>query len=144
MEEEEYELIPVSPLRKMEKRMDRLEKGGTSSEMIKELIEVVRTNQRIVDEVVKINSEMINRVSELATGVTKLAEKMNNFLDRVDITEVKGGGGGGGEEGVSSSQPAAVSSEVEQRIQKLEKRINSMLVSAMKAKQMRPPPQMRR
>ena len=53
MEEEEYELIPVSPFRRIEKRIDRLEKGGSSNDMVKELIEVVRTNQRIVDEVVK-------------------------------------------------------------------------------------------
>ena len=132
MEEEEYELIPVSPLRKMEKRMDRMEKGGTSSDMVKELIEVVRTNQRIVDEVVKINSEMINRVSELSGNVTKLTEKMANFLDKVEITELKGAAE---EEGSAS---AAAAPEVEQRIQRLEKRINSMLVSAMKARQVRP------
>ena len=130
MEEEEYELIPVSPLRKMEKRMDRMEKGGTSNEMIKELIEVVRTNQRIVDEVVKINSEMINRVSELSTNVTKMTDKMANFLDKVEITELKGAS-----EEESTAQAAP---EVEQRIQKLEKRINSMLVSAMKARHSRP------
>jgi len=132
MEEEEYELIPVSPLRKMEKRMDRMEKGGTSSDMVKELIEVVRTNQRIVDEVVKINSEMINRVSELSGNVTKLTDKMANFLDKVEITELKGAAE---EEGSAS---AAAAPEVEQRIQRLEKRINSMLVSAMKARQVRP------
>lgn len=131
MEEEEYELIPVSPLRRIEKRIDRLEKSGSSSDMVKELIEVVRTNQRIVDEVVKINSEMINRVSELSTGVTKLTEKMNNFLERVEITEM----GAQKEEG---SAPAAQSAEVEERIQKLEKRINAMLLSAMKAKQAQP------
>ena len=132
MEEEEYELIPVSPLRKMEKRMDRMEKGGTSSDMVKELIEVVRTNQRIVDEVVKINSEMINRVSELSGNVTKLTDKMANFLDKVEITELKGAAE---EEGSASG---AAAPEVEQRIQRLEKRINSMLVSAMKARQVRP------
>ncbi len=128
MEEEEYELIPVSPIRKMEKRMERLEKGGSSNEMIKELIEVVRTNQRIVDEVVKINSEMINRVSDLSTGVTKLTEKMTNFLDRVEITELKNE-----EEGAAVSQAAP--SDVDQRVQKLEKRINAMLLSTMRARQ---------
>lgn len=133
MEEEEYELIPVSPIRKMEKRMDRMEKGGSSNEMVKELIEVVRTNQRIVDEVVKINSEMINRVSELSINVTKLTDKMANFLDKVEITELKGTS----EEG----ETPQAAPEVEQRIQKLEKRINSMLVSAMKARQVRPMPQ---
>ncbi|MBI4174045.1 MAG: hypothetical protein HY517_00230, partial [Candidatus Aenigmarchaeota archaeon] len=57
MEEEEYELVPVGPLRRIEKRVEKIEKGGTSNEMVKELVDVVRTNQKIIDEVVKINSE---------------------------------------------------------------------------------------
>ena len=132
MEEEEYELIPVSPFRRIEKRIDRLEKGGSSNDMVKELIEVVRTNQRIVDEVVKINSEMITRVSDLSSNVTKLTEKMANFLERVEITEFAPG------QDKEGSAPAP-SAEVEERIQKLEKRINAMLLSAMKAKQMQQP-----
>lgn len=132
MDEEEYELIAVSPLRRIEKRIDRLEKSGSGNDMVKELIEVVRTNQRIVDEVVKINSEMINRVSELSSNVTKMTEKMNNFLERVEITEL----GAGQERGPAPAQSA----EVEERIQKLEKRINAMLLSAMKAKQMQQQP----
>jgi DNA anti-recombination protein RmuC len=130
MEEEEYELIAVSPLRKMEKRIDRLEKGGSANDMVKELIEVVRTNQRIVDEVVKINSEMINRVSDLSTNVSKMTEKMNNFLEKVEITELAP------QEKEGAAAPAPVSADVDQRIQKLEKRINAMLLTAMKAKQM--------
>ena len=131
MEEEEYELIPVSPFRRIEKRIDRLEKGGSSNDMVKELIEVVRTNQRIVDEVVKINSEMISRVSDLSSNVTKLTEKMTNFLERVEITEFA--------PGQEKGETPAASAEVEERIQKLEKRINAMLLSAMKAKQMQQP-----
>ncbi len=132
LEEEEYELVPVGPLRKIEKRMERIEKGGTSTEMVKELIDVVRTNQKIIDEVVKINSEMINRVSELSNHVTQLTEKLNDFLQRVEIGE---------EGGQTETQP---SPEVEQRIQKLEKRINSLLLSTMKAKQLRPAQMIRR
>ena len=127
MEEEEYELVPVGPIRKMEKRIERIERSGTSNDMVKELIDVVRTNQKIVDEVVKINTEMINRVSQLAEHVQQLTGKVNDFLERVEIGEVEA--------------PAAVEErnpETEQRIQKLEKRINSLLLSTMKTKQLHP------
>ena len=132
MDEEEYELIAVSPLRKMEKRLDRVERSGSSNDMVKELIDVVRTNQKIVDEVVKINSEMINRVSELSSGVTQLTGKMSDFLERVEITELN--------QDKVEEEKSTTGPDVEDRIQKLEKRINSMLLSAMKAKQMRQPP----
>src|SRR3989338_9917909 len=120
IEEEEYELVPVGPLRRIEKRMEKIEKGGTNNEMVKELIDVVRTNQKIIDEVVKINSEMINKVSDLNSKVTELTEKMGNFLERVEVSE---------------SEPVAApeqrNPENDQRIEKLEKRINSLLLSTM-------------
>jgi len=132
IEEEEYELVPVGPLRRIEKRMEKIEKGGTNNEMVKELIDVVRTNQKIIDEVVKINSEMINKVSDLNSKVTELTEKMGNFLERVEVSE---------------SEPVAApeqrNPENDQRIEKREKRINSLLLSTMKAKQLRAPMQRR-
>lgn len=134
VEEEEYELVPIGPLRRIEKRMEKMERSGSSSEMVKELIDVVRTNQKIIDEVVKINSEMINRVSELSAHVTQMTEKLNDFLERVEI----------GEATAAPQEEQQHNPEVEQRIQKLEKRINSMLLSTMKAKQLRPTQMIRR
>ena len=129
IEEEEYELVPVGPLRRMERRMEKIEKDGTSSEMVKELIDVVRTNQKIIDEVVKINSDMIGKVSDLSTKVTELTEKMNDFLERVEV---------GNEAENTAPVEQQKSPEVDQRIEKLERRINSLLLSAVKAKQLRP------
>ena len=38
--EEEYELIPMNPIRRIEKRMERIESAGTSTDVIKELIDI--------------------------------------------------------------------------------------------------------
>ncbi|KHO47583.1 MAG: hypothetical protein QT00_C0002G0237 [archaeon GW2011_AR5] len=130
IEEEEYELVPVGPLRRIEKRMEKIEKGGTNNEMVKELIDVVRTNQKIIDEVVKINSEMINKVSDLNAKVSELTERMGDFLERVEVSE---------SEPAAAIAPEQRSPEVDHRIEKLEKRINSLLLSTMKAKQIRAP-----
>ena len=129
IEEEEYELVPVGPLRRIEKRMEKIEKGGTNNEMVKELIDVVRTNQKIIDEVVKINSEMINKVSDLNAKVSELTEKMSDFLERVET----------GNETESVAPVEQKNPETDLRIEKLEKRINSLLLSTIKAKQLRPP-----
>ena len=136
IEEEEYEIVPVGPLRRIERRMEKIEKGTTSTDMVKELIEVVRTNQKIIDEVVKINSEMINRVSDLATHVSQLNERMNDFLDRVEVSS-------------EAEQPPPVQQqknveEMDARMQKLEKRINSVLLSSMRNRPVRPTQMVRR
>jgi hypothetical protein len=126
MEEEEYELVPLSPLRRMEKRMDRLEKSGTSNDMVRELIDVVRTNQQIVDDMVKINSDIINKIGELTASVNQSMAKIDEFLNRVEV--------GGAEEPVAEEiKPAAVpvSNDADKRMDKLEKRINSLLLSSV-------------
>lgn len=125
MEEEEYELVPLSPLRRMEKRLERLEKAGTSQDMIKELIDVVRTNQQIVDDMVKINSDIINKISELSVSVNNMIAKIDEFLNRIEIE-----GASAGEEKKEEPEKAATV-EVDKRIDRLEKRINALILSTM-------------
>src|SRR3990167_9076722 len=119
LEEDEYEIVPVGPIRRIERRVEKMERSGGGNEMVKELIDVVRTNQKIVDEVVKINSEMINRVTELSAHVQQMTEKVNDFMSRIDV-----------EEG-SPSKEVQSTPEADLRIEKLEKRINSLLLSTM-------------
>src|SRR3989338_9676503 len=87
LEEDEYEIVPVGPIRRIEKRVEKMERSGSGNEMVKELIDVVRTNQKIIDEVVKINSEMINKISELSSHVTQMTEKLTDFLERIEVGE---------------------------------------------------------
>lgn len=117
--EEEYELVPLNPIRRVEKRLERLEKAGTGTEMIKELIEVVRTNQQIVDDVVKINSEMIKRVSELSENVSRVTNKIDEFISRIEIV---------GQNDTSNKEDK---SELQAKIDKLEKRISSLTNTAI-------------
>lgn len=123
MEEEEYEIVPLSPIRRLEKRVDRVERSAGNSEMVKDLIDVVRTNQQIVDEIVKINSEMINRVTELSSAVTELTSRINDFMDRLEVVEA------------SENEP-----EKDERIEKLEKKLNTLLLQTMAKRRMRAAP----
>jgi hypothetical protein len=127
MTDDEYELVPLSPIRRMERRLERLEKAGTGTDMIKELIEVVKTNQQIVDDVVKINSEMIKRVSELSDSVSRATGKIEEFMGRIEIA---------GTPEPQKSEPDH-NSELQLKIDKLEKRINTMVASTV---QRRPVP----
>ena len=71
----------------MEKRLERVEKSGTSNDIMKELIDIVKTNQQIVDDVVRINSEMIKRVGELSETVGKAIAKLDEFTSRIEMAE---------------------------------------------------------
>ncbi|MBI2579482.1 MAG: hypothetical protein HYW27_01110 [Candidatus Aenigmarchaeota archaeon] len=115
MHEEEYELIPLSPIRKLEKRLDRVEKGGTSNEMMKELVDVVKTNQAIVEDIVKVNSEMMAKVSELSNAVSQMTARLNDFMSKIEV--------------VGESEPAKQDDEMERKLDKIEKRLNAIALS---------------
>lgn len=123
MEEDEYELIPLSPIRRLERRMEKMEKTGTSLETTRELIEIVRANQSVIDEMVKINSEMMRKVTDLLNTVSELTLKMNDFMSRIEFS---------GEEPKEESKS-------DERMEKLEKRVNALLLSSVARSKFRRP-----
>ena len=79
--EEEYELIPVSPMRRLEKRLEMLESSGTSGiegkDFFKELVSIVRMNQQLVDELANANDA-------LRIELAKLPPKLDNLIGDLD------------------------------------------------------------
>lgn len=128
MEEEEYELVPLSPLRRMEKRLEKIEKAGTGQDMVKELIDVVKTNQQIVDDMVKINSDIINKIADLSNAISGMMAKMDEFMSRI---EIEGGTEQTEGQSVQVAAQAGAGGDAERRLDKLEKRINSLILTTM-------------
>jgi regulator of sigma D len=81
-EKEEYELIPISPLRKLEKRIEELEKKTVFSqkEFYKELVDIIRINQQIVNEVVKANDSLRIELARIPPRIEELVEKLDELL----------------------------------------------------------------
>ncbi|MFH0949337.1 MAG: hypothetical protein V1802_02520 [Candidatus Aenigmatarchaeota archaeon] len=113
--EEEYELIPLNPIRKLEKRVEKVERNALNGEVVSELMNIVKTNQQVVDNMAKANNSLVTRVSELADTVDKLIVKVDNFLEKIEVE--------------GETQPEAAPSE--DRVSKLEKRVNALLLSTM-------------
>lgn len=132
MEDEEYELVALSPVRRLEKRVDAVEKKSLSQETMKEVLEIIRSNQEIVEDIVKVNSEMISRVSDLARGVDVLMAKVNDFMSRIEIAA--------GEEQEKKTEETAkapeIGKEAGERISKLEKRLNALIMSNLTKQKM--------
>ena len=118
--EDEYELVPLSPIRRLEKRMERVERSGTSQETIHDLVEVVRANQHVIDDIVKMNSDMFNKVTDLVNKVNTMTEKMTEFLERLEVSGEK-------EEAPVSND----AKKLEEKLAKMEKKINSLILSGL-------------
>ena len=83
-EEEEYEIIPTSPLKRIEKRLSRVEASSSSSQvqrLMEQIIELIKSNQRVIDDVIKADSELRNEISKLPGRIDNLISNMNEFME---------------------------------------------------------------
>jgi len=90
---EEYELVPLSPIRKMEKRIRRLEEtpGMDSKDFFKEIVEMVRMNQQIVEEIAKANDALRIEISKLPAKLDELIANLNELLSFIKASAVEEG-----------------------------------------------------
>ena len=134
--EDEYEIVPINPLRKLERRVDEVEKAGVAADTVKELVDIVKANQRIVDDIVRVNSDMMNKVSVLTASVNSLSDKVNDFMTRVELS----GESLPEEEDRYKEIEERIEGEVDARLSKLEKRVNALILSLSKARIRKPAP----
>lgn len=89
MDKDEYELIPVSPLRRLEKRIETLEhfSAGDSKDIFKDIIDIVRMNQLIVDQLATSSDAL--RI-ELAKLPGKLDELLFNMKELISFIKSAG------------------------------------------------------
>jgi len=83
--QEEFELIPVTPLRKLERRIEELEKKASinEKELYREIIQIVRMNQEIVDALIKANDSLRIELSKLPLKLEELTKKIDELLDLI-------------------------------------------------------------
>ncbi|MBI4021165.1 MAG: hypothetical protein HY369_02895 [Candidatus Aenigmarchaeota archaeon] len=92
MDEDEYEVIPASPIRQLDRRLSRVESASSSSEirrLIEQVIELIKSNQRIIDDIVKSDAELRQEVARLPGKIDELLANMGQFMDllRASATE---------------------------------------------------------
>ena len=85
-EDEEFELIPLSPIRRMEKRIDKLENttGGVDvREFFRELVAIIRMNQEIVGELAKSSDALRIELSKLPAKIDEVTKNLNKLLSYI-------------------------------------------------------------
>lgn len=81
-DEEEFELIPISPLRRLERRLEKMEgtKGVDVKEFFNQLVEIVRMNQQLVDELAKSSDALRIEISRLPGKLDDLINNLNELI----------------------------------------------------------------
>lgn len=82
-EKEEYELIAVSPLRRLEKRIEELESTAPPidvKEIFREIVDIVRMNQQLVDELIKSNDSLKIELAKLPSRIEELINDLNELI----------------------------------------------------------------
>ena len=81
-DQDEYELIPVSPIRRLEKRLDRVESSSNvgSSDIFKEVIDIVRMNQQLVNELARANDALRIELSKLPGKLDELIVNLKEII----------------------------------------------------------------
>jgi soluble cytochrome b562 len=86
-EDVSYEIIPVTPIRKLEERMEKIESSGSTPQLqnlINQIIELIRNNQKIVNDVIQANNDLRNELSKLPSKMDELIDTINGFLELVE------------------------------------------------------------
>ena len=100
MNDEDYEVIPTSPIRRLEKRLEKMEDTTSSSQvqkLMEQVIELIKSNQRIIDDVVKSDSELRNELSLIPGKIDNLVNKMDEFINLLKAAATEDAGGMGGD-----------------------------------------------
>ncbi len=83
---DDYEVVPLTPIRRLEKRMTQLEGSKSLSNMermMDKILDMVELNQRVVDEMVKANTSLRKDLSTLMGKIDTLQDKVTKFVDVV-------------------------------------------------------------
>ena len=87
--DEEFEIIPTSPIRRLEKRMEKVEGGTYSSEvrrLIEQILDLIKANQKIIDNTIRANNDLISEVSKLPKKIDDLILEMREFMKLLKIS----------------------------------------------------------
>jgi chromosome segregation ATPase len=91
---EEYEIIPISPLRRLEKRIEQLEAMSPAvdvKEIFREVVDVLRMNQQLVTEISKSNDALRLEISKLTINLEDLTARLNELLSYIKAAATEEG-----------------------------------------------------
>lgn len=86
-ESDDYEVVPVGPIRRLEKRIDNIESNasgggaGANDELVGDVLDIMKSNQKIVNDMTQSTHELKNEVEDLTHKMDQVVDNMNEFMD---------------------------------------------------------------
>lgn len=79
---EEFEMLPVVPIRRLERELRQMKeqmKGG-DSQLARQIVDILRMNQSMVDQLAARQGELIAKLSDMNSSLQKLAASLDNLI----------------------------------------------------------------
>lgn len=105
-QDSDYEVVPLTPIRKLEKKIENLEASKTMTNMerfMDKVIDMVELNQKLVDDVVESNQGLREDLGVMIGKMDSLTDKIDEF-----VTMIKQAG--------QTEQEGAVTKEVAEKV----------------------------
>ncbi len=115
IESDDYEVVPVGPIRRLEERIKKMEKdkeGFAYESFMREILELIQSNQKLVDEIVKANDSLRDELARIPGKIDELLKAWREFIEI--LKEV------GGAESTSANITKQFNTLMEQNQQMLE------------------------
>ncbi len=83
---DDYEVVPLTPIRRLENKIKQIEHSSTIPQLqtlITEIVQLIRTNQKIVDDVLRSDMEMKREMTKLIMKMDDTINEMKSFVNLV-------------------------------------------------------------
>lgn len=110
---DDYEVVPLTPLRRLEKRIEMMETTKSTQNLerfVDKILDMTEMNQKIVDEMVKSNQALREDVGVLIGKMDNLNNNMNEFVSIIKSA---------GEQDMESTSKTAVTEAITPLIDKM-------------------------
>jgi len=83
--QEEFEIVPMSPIRRLERRLDHIEStsGVDARSFLKDMVDIIKMNQMLVDELAKANDSLRIEISKLPARLEELISHLKELLSYI-------------------------------------------------------------
>lgn len=84
IESDDYEVVPVGPIRRLEERIKKMEKdkeGFAYESFMREILELIQSNQKLVDEIVKANDSLRDELAKIPGKIDELLKAWREFIE---------------------------------------------------------------
>lgn len=88
---DEYEIVSMSPIRRLEKRVEQIESSPSvdNKDFFKDLVDIIRLNQQIVDEMAKANDSLRLEISRIPSRLEQLTNALEELLSYIKAAAVE-------------------------------------------------------